>query len=107
MFGIFTLILVLILLIIIIYQKSSYEVFTLNESNISVNSIIINLENNLKNLKPIPKNLFISWKNKDFYNSQNPLILNGIGNFKNINPDWSINLYKEKEVDDYLKKKIR
>lgn len=98
-------IIALISLIIIKYNR--YEKFMdLNEKDINENSIILNLENNLKNLKPIPKNLFISWKNKDFYNSQNPLILNGIGNFKNINPDWTINLYDDKEIDDYLKKKL-
>ena len=105
MVGIF--IIVLILFIIIIYQKSSYEVFTLTESDITVNSIILNLETNLKHLEPIPKNLFISWKNKNFYDSQNPLILNGIGNFKNINPDWRIHLYDDKEVDDYLQKNLK
>lgn len=101
------LLIILLILLIIIKKKSNETFVNLNKSDVSVNSVILNLENNLKNLKPIPKNLFISWKNKDFYNSQNPLILNGIGNFKKINPDWRIHLYDDKEVDDYLQKNLK
>ena len=98
---------IILLILLIFFKYNNYEKFIdLNNTEKNKNSIMLNLENNLKNLKPIPKNLFISWKNKDFYNSQNPLILNGIGNFKNINPDWTINLYDDKEVDNYLKKKL-
>ena len=103
---IFSLIIIALILFIIIKYNRYEKFINSNNEDINENSIILNLENNLKNLKPIPKNLFISWKNKDFYNSQNPLILNGIGNFKNMNPDWIINLYDDKEVDDYLKKNL-
>ena len=64
MVGIFIIVLIvlILLIIIIIYNIGNKNSFTLNESDISVNSINLNLENNLRNLKPIDKNFFSNYK---------------------------------------------
>jgi hypothetical protein len=51
----------------------------------------------------IPKIAHITWKTKDVVNSQSPLILNGLRNLIDLNPDWNVILYDDHDIDEYLK----
>lgn len=54
----------------------------------------------------IPKIAHYTWVSKDILHSQNPMILNGIRNFVDMNPDWQINIYQDHEVDQYLRENL-
>jgi hypothetical protein len=51
----------------------------------------------------IPKIAHISWIDKDVINNQSPLILNGVRNLIDLNPDWSVVVYDNNDIDEYLK----
>ena len=51
----------------------------------------------------IPKIAHLTWKTKDIFNSQTPLIVNGVRNLVDLNPDWVVTVYDDNEVDEYLK----
>ncbi len=51
----------------------------------------------------IPKIAHIAWKTKDVVNSQSPLILNGLRNLIDLNPDWNVIVYDDHDIDEYLK----
>lgn len=51
----------------------------------------------------IPKNVHLSWKHKNILNSQSPLILNGMKKLVDLNPDWQVTIYDDKDIDDYIK----
>ena len=51
----------------------------------------------------IPKIVHLSWKHKNILNSQSPLILNGMKKLVDLNPDWQVTVYNDKEIDDYIK----
>jgi hypothetical protein len=51
----------------------------------------------------IPKIAHITWKTKDVVNSQSPLILNGLRNLIDLNPDWNVIVYDDHDIDEYLK----
>ena len=51
----------------------------------------------------IPKIAHLTWKTKDIFNSQTPLIVNGVRNLVDLNPDWVVNVYDDNEVDEYLR----
>ena len=51
----------------------------------------------------IPKIAHITWKTKDVVNSQSPLILNGLRNLIDLNPDWNVIVYDDHDIDKYLK----
>lgn len=50
----------------------------------------------------IPKVIHLSWKTKDFWNSQNPLFLNGMNNLKKQNPEYAIQVSDDCDVNDYI-----
>ena len=54
----------------------------------------------------IPKVVHVCWKNKDVVNSQSPLILNGLRNIIDMNPDWNVVVYDDKDIEDYLKEHL-
>ena len=51
----------------------------------------------------IPKTIHLSWKHKNILESQSPLIVNGMKNLVELNPDWQVTVYDDKDIDDYLK----
>jgi hypothetical protein len=51
----------------------------------------------------IPKIAHIAWKTKDVIHSQSPIILNGLKNLINLNPDWTVTIYDDNDVDEYLR----
>jgi len=51
----------------------------------------------------IPKIIHMSWKTKDVVNSQSPIIVNGLKQIIELNPDWDIQISTDNEVNLYLK----
>jgi len=52
--------------------------------------------------REIPKKIHLTWKRKDFLDSQEPLITNGVKNLQALNPNWEIEVSDDKDVDDYI-----
>ena len=51
----------------------------------------------------IPKVIHVSWKNKTILEDQSPLILNGLANLKALNPNYTLEISDDKDVETYLK----
>ena len=45
----------------------------------------------------------MSWKTKDVVNSQSPIIVNGLQQIIDLNPDWDVQISTDNEVNLYLK----
>jgi mannosyltransferase OCH1-like enzyme len=54
-------------------------------------------------MSSIPKIAHIAWKTKDVIHSQSPIILNGLKNLIDLNPDWTVTIYDDNDVDEYLR----
>lgn len=54
----------------------------------------------------IPKIIHMSWVCKDITHSQNPMILNGLRNLIDMNPDWTIEINTDQEVNQYLRENL-
>jgi hypothetical protein len=54
----------------------------------------------------IPKVVHISWPDKEVINNQSPIILNGLRNLIDLNPDWNVTIYNDDEIDTYLKNNL-
>lgn len=50
----------------------------------------------------IPKIVHVSWKDKRVSDSQSPLIVNGLRQLIDLNPDWDVQISTDMEVDSYL-----
>lgn len=53
-------------------------------------------------LDEIPKVIHISWKSKNILTSKNPMIINGILNMKNINPEYDLQISDDADVEKYI-----
>jgi mannosyltransferase OCH1-like enzyme len=51
----------------------------------------------------IPKLVHLTWKTKDIFDSQTPLVVNGVRKLVDLNPDWQVAVYDDDEVDLDLK----
>lgn len=51
----------------------------------------------------IPKIAHVSWIDKNVIHNQSPLILNGLRNLIDLNPDWNVVVYDNNDIDEYLK----
>ena len=60
----------------------------------------------LSSHESIPKVVHMSWKNKDIFDSNYPLILNGIANIEKLNPEYKLELSDDADVDQHLKSKL-
>ena len=58
-------------------------------------------------MNTIPKIAHFAWPSKEIVNSQSPIVLNGIRNFIDMNPDWEVNIYTDDEIDQYLKEQLQ
>ncbi|UZO81836.1 hypothetical protein NBT05_05065 [Aquimarina sp. ERC-38] len=56
--------------------------------------------------EPIPKVIHISWKTKDILQNQSPVILNGLINLKNLNPEYSFEISDDQDIEHYLKNQL-
>jgi mannosyltransferase OCH1-like enzyme len=54
-------------------------------------------------MSSIPKIAHVAWKTKDVVDSKSPLILNGLRNLIDLNPDWTVTVYDDSNVDEYLR----
>jgi mannosyltransferase OCH1-like enzyme len=50
----------------------------------------------------IPKIAHIAWPDKQVINSQSPIILNGLRNLIDLNPDWNVVINDDNDIDSYL-----
>jgi hypothetical protein len=50
----------------------------------------------------IPKQVYIAWNDKTILSNQSPLIQNGIKNLVDLNPEWSVTIYDDEDIDLYL-----
>jgi hypothetical protein len=51
----------------------------------------------------IPKIAHIAWKTKDVIHSQSSIITNGLRKLIDLNPDWTVTIYDDNDVDEYLR----
>lgn len=51
----------------------------------------------------IPKTVHMTWVSADICDDQNPMILNGLRNTIDMNPDWRVVIYTDHEVNAYLR----
>lgn len=57
-------------------------------------------------MQQIPKIVHLSWKTKDLLSSDAPIVINGMRQLADLNPDWEIQISDDQEVDEYLQKKL-
>lgn len=55
----------------------------------------------------IPKMIHVSWKTKNILDNKSPIILNGLANLKKLNPDYELEISNDKDVEIYLKSKLK
>jgi hypothetical protein len=60
----------------------------------------------LEDCGEISKIIHISWKNKNILNSNNPLVVNGILNMKQINVEYEMQISDDNDVEKYIQQKI-
>lgn len=51
----------------------------------------------------IPKIIHLSWKDKNVIHDESPLILNGLRNLIDLNPNWKVCIHDDSDVDNYLR----
>ena len=66
----------------------------------------ITLKLDLSKYDSIPKIIHVSWKTKDILNNQSPIIQNGFANLKKLNPDYTMEISDDRDVEQYLKSKL-
>ena len=54
----------------------------------------------------IPKIVHISWVSEDIVDSENPIILNGLRNIIDMNPDWTVKINIDSDVRKYLRENL-
>ena len=54
----------------------------------------------------IPKQVHVTWPHKDIIYSNSPLIQNGIANLMLLNPDWTVTVSNDCDVDNYLRNNL-
>jgi len=54
----------------------------------------------------IPKQVHVTWPHKDIIYSNSPLIQNGIANLMLLNPDWTVTVSNDRDVDNYLQSNL-
>ena len=54
----------------------------------------------------IPKIIHLTWKHKKILESKSKLVLFGIRNLVDLNPDWKVIIYDDRDIDNYLKEML-
>jgi hypothetical protein len=54
----------------------------------------------------IPQIIHITWKTKDIFNSNIPMVEHGLKNLVSMNPDWQVDFNDDELVDYYLKQNL-
>jgi mannosyltransferase OCH1-like enzyme len=71
-------------------------------ANVRISSQRKTIDDYLLNSHTIPKIIHVAWKDKTFLKSQNPIVLNGIKQLIEINPDWKLEISDDNDVERYL-----
>ncbi|MAR66169.1 MAG: hypothetical protein CL833_02845 [Crocinitomicaceae bacterium] len=64
------------------------------------------IDDHLCDLGEIQKKIHVSWKTKKCLDSQNPLMLNGLKNLVDLNPEWQLEISNDSDVEKYLKESL-
>lgn len=56
--------------------------------------------------KHIPKLIHLSWVDKNILENKSPLIVNGIRNLVDLNPDWKVEISDDADIETYLKNNL-
>jgi mannosyltransferase OCH1-like enzyme len=48
----------------------------------------------------------MTWVDRDIFDHDNPMILNGLRNIRDLNPDWTVTIYLDHEVDSYIRQHV-
>ena len=51
----------------------------------------------------IPRQIFLTWKSKDIVNHPSPIVQMGVRNLIKQNPAWSVTVYEDADIDEYLR----
>lgn len=54
-------------------------------------------------MSSIPKQAYVCWPDKSVIHSSEPLIRNGLRNLIDLNPDWTVTIFDDADIDYYLK----
>lgn len=54
----------------------------------------------------IPKNIHISWNDKNIINSDLSMITNGLKKLIELNKDWTVTVSDDRDIDNYLKNNL-
>jgi len=55
----------------------------------------------------VPKHVHMTWPTKEIVNSQATLVNLGLRRMIDLNPDWTVTIYEDAEIDDYLEFYVR
>ncbi len=55
----------------------------------------------------IPRKIHLAWKDKNLFDDESLLIVNGVKQLKDLNSDWKIEISTDEEIQDYLNEKMR
>ena len=54
----------------------------------------------------IPRRVHVTWKSKDILDNQSPVILNGLRNVVDLNPDWTVEISDDDDLEEYLRNNL-
>ena len=57
-------------------------------------------------MQTIPKIVHMTWKSKDVLDNQSPVILNGLRNLIDMNPDWRLEISDDEDLEIYLRNNL-
>lgn len=50
----------------------------------------------------VPRKVHVCWPNREILRSESPLVLNGLRNMVDMNPEWEVILYEDRDVEREL-----
>lgn len=54
----------------------------------------------------IPKIVHMTWKDKSVLNSKLPMVERGLSNLIKLNPEWTVTVYDDDDVNEFLKQEL-
>ena len=66
----------------------------------------MNKDELFKDLPEIPKKIHVTWRNKNIFDLNFSIIKYGVRNLRDLNPDYSLEISDNSDVDNYIKQNI-
>jgi len=76
------------------------------QSQPKLNRFTADFEKSLAAMPELPRLLHLSWVDKAVIDSQHPFVLNGIANLTASNPDWTLRMWDDDEMNGYIKEHV-